>query len=890
MPEEPKATWAERLLFSRRPPAATADTRFTSGLALDQVHENLVISGTGQVTAWYLAGQQRWSFRTMADRNAVLAAHATRLSELIGRRVHTRVTHRPYPVTRWAEALHHTAVAPLPGWPEYLEEEQRKVARLPLDDKLVFYGVRLGRFSVLARSASRFSSRAGTRQLRALERDRASVDRTMAAAGFSAVPAGPADMDWLMTRSLGLCLPAPALPAVQPNGRWGREDLAEWVDGIAWSAEPFAHHVRVSGFRNNTQVERYVSVLTLGRMELLPVPEGQGPWLQRLDRLPFPYEVAMTCDVRAAEEVEKEVRNQLSRIKHQVQHHHEHGEEEPIALERQNALGREIEDELRTGFNGTSTRVKAWVRIAVAGRTPDEVQERVEAVTKLYSPSVVVHRGIDQYAMAREFIPGEPLANDAHVRRMPVTTMAGALPAATAEVGDRVGPNLGYTSGISRRAVMWHPFLAQEQRERSGLTPVLGTLGAGKSTLGGKICYDSVRMGVPWIVLDPSGPLTKLAGLPELRAFSQVINLTDAEPGTLNPYRIVPDPRREHYLATDYADRPFPEEAAQRAWQADVKKASATRTTLALDVLRGMLPQQLADDRETQKVLLKAGRAVQSEAEQNPAAGGTSALSPHDLIRHLIKDGREHATDIAEFLQQAAEMPQGQLIFPSADGGDDAYKTRNWRLTVMSLRGIVLPQPGTARGEWSTEESYSVSLLYLAGWYAQRAIYDRPMHERKGLWLDESHVLAAVSSGRELLRKTGRDSRKHRVRCLYCTQNGQDILSAGVGDWVEEVFVGRTVGIDAQRAALQLLNVDQGHGYEQVLEGLSPLDRRSDDRLGNREFIFADGNGGIERITVTLEGRPGLLNVLSPTSNPALARPENPWTQPGVLTLAKGER
>jgi hypothetical protein len=349
----------------------------------------------------------------------------------------------------------------------------------------------------------------------------------------------------------------------------------------------------------------------------------------------------------------------------------------------------------------------------------------------------------------------------------------------------------------------------------------------------------------------------------------------------------VPDPKREHYRAADYLDRPDPAEAALRAWAADTKKAAATRTTLAIDVLRGMLPVQMADDRETQKVLLRAGRAVQGEAEQDAREGKMRALSPHDIIRHLEKDEREHAVDVADFLKQASEMPQGQLIFPAVDGGDDTYKTQHWRLTVMSLRGIVLPQPNSARSEWSTEESYSVSLLYLAGWYAQRAIYERDMHERKGLWFDESHVLGAVSSGRELLRKTGRDSRKHNVRCLYSTQNGQDILNAGVADWVEEVFVGRTVGADAQRAALQLLGVDPGHGYEQVLEGLSSLDRRSEERRGNREFVMADGNGGIERITVTLEGRPGLMQVLDTTANPAAVLGDNPWTRSSVLSLAK---
>jgi hypothetical protein len=68
------------------------------------------------------------------------------------------------------------------------------------------------------------------------------------------------------------------------------------------------------------------------------------------------------------------------------------------------------------------------------------------------------------------------------------------------------------------------------------------------------------------------------------------------------------------------------------------------------------------------------------------------------------------------------------------------------------------------------------------------------------------------------------------------------------------VFVGRTDDEEAQREALRLLKVPTGVGYEQMLGTLSPRPRH-DDRPDDtpRQFIFADGHGGVEKIRIDLE-------------------------------------
>ncbi|GAA2686925.1 ATP-binding protein [Streptomyces lunalinharesii] len=864
---------------------------YLSGLQLTDVIGNLVVSRTGTVTAWYVAAPQRWSFLSNDDRNTLLVTHAQRLADLTGRRLHLRITHRPYPVARWARALDESVIHPLPGWDRYLHEEQLKVAQLPLDNKVVYYGVRIGRLSGLGRTTAKYL-RASQRELDALGRELQEVDSTMGAAGMSAIPATPDEMHWLLVRSLSLGLPAPLDVPPQTTDHWHTADLAEYTDAAEWrSPEPYGPHIEVIGTRDGRQLRRYVSVLTMGRMSLPAIPEtGHAPWLQRLDRLPCPYEVSATFEVREGDEVNKEMRDQLQRIYHQVRHHQEHGVDIPQQLARQRQQGLDTEDEVRSdGFAGVSTRVRGWIRIAVAGTTPEQVHDRAQRVERLYKGHILIHHGADQYRMAREFIPCEPLANDAYQRRMPVTTLAGALPAASALVGDRSGPNLGYTSGASRRAVMWHPWRSTEVHERSGLTVIVASPGGGKSTLAGKIAYDSARMGVPFTVLDPSGPLVRLCQLPELRPFSREVDLMAAEPGTLNPFRIIPDPRADHYTPDlpAYRDKPDPREAAERAYRAAVQSAQAQRRTLAVDVLRGLLDSSLRSSEATNKALLMASQRADTSVNSSPYA----IIS---ALRAMEGSLEEHAKHLAELLEGAAELPQGQLIFPQVDGGDDTYLTEHHRLVVMSLRGLSLPTAGVPSNEWTLEEQYSMPLLYLAGWYAQRTIYHREMSERKGLFLDEAWALLSVSSGRALAKKTGRDSRKHNCRSLVASQDAGDLIAADLANWIDSVFLGRTTSAEAQRAALQLLGISPGSGYERVLAELSQPRRDSSGQHKadqfDREFVFADGVSGIERIRIALQHRPSLLQALNTTAAPLAAKTaeSNPWMSDDVLDLVKG--
>ncbi|MGH3566725.1 MAG: ATP-binding protein [Pseudonocardia sp.] len=417
------------------------------------------------------------------------------------------------------------------------------------------------------------------------------------------------------------------------------------------------------------------------------------------------------------------------------------------------------------------------------------------------------------------------------------------------------------------------------------------------SFLTGLIVYKTLRAGARWTVLDPSGPLAELTRLPELAPFSRHINLLRADPGILNPYRVVAEPRPDHFLD---------EEDPERAWRRERSLAAATRRRLVLDVLTGLLPFEVARLPHTRIVLLRAVRDVGGAADRHPGQVIDS------LRRHAV-DGEDHAGVVADFLEERRELPQAALLFPDVSRHDPWQADRDYRLTVLTMQGMTLPRPGSPREEWTDNESLAVELLNLASWLTQRTIYDADRNLRKGVALDETHFLSQVPTGKVLIDRLARDSRKFNVRALFASQLAGDLLRvSGFASLVNAVFVGRTDDEEAQAEALRLLRVPTGVGYEQMLGTLSPRPRH-DDRPDDtpRQFIFADGHGGVEKIRIDLEGphlehvrealdtnpdasrvsvrgvpaAPVRAAVPAPDPRPPLARL---GSDPGVVALAAG--
>ncbi|GAA0533291.1 ATPase [Saccharopolyspora subtropica] len=827
---------------------------YTPSIAARSIDGHLLRTGQ-DVFAWYRLAPQRWSFRSDSQRQDLIAAIAGQYAELQGRWLHLRVTTRPYPIRMWAEAHVHNVRNPLPDTPgalsfdDYMVGEQQQLMGRSMAEKEVYLGVQVQTRNVVDRAVERAAPllrrvfpEAVDAELVALDSEIEHLDQVIGSAGLDGRPVTAEEMSWLMHRSCSLGLPAPRnLPAV-PGAPWEPEDLASFTDAADMHQDPYAPTVTVRGRTgSNAGVTRHVAVLTVGQTHGLQIPEIDDPWMQHSDRLPAPVEWSARIYVRRPEDVAGELQRQMNKVRSQVRHYtEEHGLEPPTSLARQANRVLEIDDEMTSGFTALATRVKSWWRLAVSGPTERDALRLAQQILDLYKPKIAIEHPEAQYAMAREFIPGEPLANGAYLRRGSVVWAASAVPQATAEVGDRRGILLGETCTATRRPVAWDPWMAQEVRDASGLTAMVAGLGGGKSFLGGGIVYKTLRSGAHWTLLDPSGPLAELCELPELRPYARPINLLNAQPGILNPYRVVAEPELEHFVDED---------DPERSWRRERALAAATRRRLVLDVLTGLLPYEVARLPQTRIVLLRAVRAVGGRPDAHPGM-------VFEALRRDASEHHEHAVVVADFLDEIRERMS--LLIPEANA-DPYSERREDRLTVLTMAGLTLPKDGVGREHWTDAEALGVEMLNLAAWLTQRSIYERPKNERKGVWIDEAFFLSEVPTGRVLMNRFARDSRKWNVRVLLSSQIPADFLRIqGFVSLLDSVFIGRLDDEQAQADALRLLKVPVGAGYEQVVAALGrrpgPARNATERDRSPRQFIFGDGAGGVEKIRIDFSG------------------------------------
>ncbi|HET6530410.1 MAG TPA: ATP-binding protein [Actinoplanes sp.] len=814
------------------------------------------------VTAWYSLPEVRWAFRPDAEREALLSAISEQYAGLAGFRLHLRRTNRPFPADEWARTVDSFTPHPLPdvvggtSWSDHLVAAQRHLLSVNHAEGQTYLGVTFARRSLGDTFAERilriFGRGTSDGERRKLGRTVEQFDEVLNAFGMRGRRVTPQELEWLLYRSVALCMAPPTAMSPVTNGQWDTGDLLALTEQVERYRTPYGSTVKLVNRMSGE--ERHVAVLSVGRMEPLEIPEKHEPWMHFHERLPWPMELSSRIDILGSGSSFKNLEHRLRMIRSQQLDYAEHGIDAPPELERLAKRALVIGDEMTTGLPVESARAHGWHRIAVGGRTREECLERARRLIQLYSRElrISLQHPKNQDQLAREFIPGEPIANTGYVRRMPVKLLAAALPQAASTVGDRRGDLIGRTAGTCRRPVFLDLHFPMEVRERSGLGVFVAEPGGGKSTLMGALGYLNARRGVQVTLLDPSGPLARLCQMPELRPYSRVLNLTGSEQGTLAPYALIPTPVRTEFQHGPAGDREF---------EIAVSNARAERRMLVQDICSMLVPPQVAREASTATLLRHAVRQVPAEE--------TSTLD--DVVRTLQGRDDHEGKELANLLLDTAEMPLALLFFgspPSHLLGADAA------LTVITMAGLRLPDLKIEREYWSAEESLALPMLHTAHRLAVRRCYGGSMSARKMVGLDEAHFMEGWRSGRSFLVRLARDSRKWNLAALVASQNPRDILGLDVQNLVSTVFVGR-IAEDQEIAseALRLLRVPVHDGYEATLASLSQVDASSSHRLGFREFVMRDVDGRVQKVRVDVSYVEGLLDHLDTTPTAAKAAP-----------------
>ncbi|MBT8228104.1 MAG: hypothetical protein HKP61_08405, partial [Dactylosporangium sp.] len=849
----------KRTPLERAPKPRHKDRVPSIELAITEIAGHLTFTPNA-VTAWYWLPEVRWAFRPDAEREALLAAISEQYAGLAGFRLHLRRTTRPFPADHWARVVDGNSPAPLPtvpgapSWSDHLVAAQRHLLAVNHAEGQTYLGITFARRTLGDTLAERlgqlFRRGVGDAERRRMARIVEQFDEVLGAFGMRGRRVTPGELEWLLYRSVALCMATPDNISTVNHGDWERGDLLAFTEQIERYRSSYGSTLKL--VNRLTGEERHVAVLAVGRMEPLEIPERHEPWLHFHERLPWPMELSSRVDILGPNDSFRNLEHRLRLIRSQQKDYAEHGIDAPPELERLAKRALIIGDDITTGLPVDSSRAHGWHRIAVGGATREECLERARRLTKMYSREMrlALQHPKNQDWMAREFIPGEPLANTGYLRRMPVKLLAAALPQSASTVGDRRGDLIGRTAGTCRRPVFLDLHFPMEVRERSGLAVFVAEPGGGKSTLVGALGYLAARRGVQVTLLDPSGPLARLCSMPELAPYSRTLNLTGSEQGTLAPYALIPTPQRAHFPKAPGGDREF---------DIAMSNSRAERRMLVQDICMMLVPPQVAKEASTATMLRHAVRQVPAEE--------TSTLD--DVVKALRATGDNDAIELGNLLLDTAEMPLAMLFFGSPpDGllGADAA------LTVITMAGLRLPDLKIEREYWSAEESLALPMLHTAHRLAVRRCYGGDMTRRKLVGLDEAHFMEGWRSGRSFLVRLARDSRKWNLAALVASQNPRDILGLDVQNLVSTVFVGR-IAEDSEIAAeaLRLLRVPTDVGYEQTLASLSQVDTSSSSRLGFREFVMRDVDGRIQKMRADVGYVPDLLRYLDTT--PAAAGP-----------------
>ncbi len=801
-------------------------TRERRRLSLRYFDDRILLTDT-HAWAYYRIPTVPYEFTTPEERetlavNITIALAAIRMPDA---EVHLRTVHRSYPAAAWARRLDATSDGGT-GWLDYLDEMYRHVWSKDFWAKEVYLGVRLGQrgmrmqltggvfaqfISMYQRSEKALGMAddavsAGEIAKWADQAER--LGRALAASALAARHATADEIAWLLRHTLLGPIGDPPGSAV-PRHTWGSGEIEELFEGQVHNGRTLLHMEHMEG-------ESFAAFLSFSRFpDVMAFPEGE-PWLHFADSLPFPVEISSRMKLIPPAKASKDVSHKLAHARDMDIHIREAGAEAPIALAEQIEAARMLEHGItkeRLPF------VYGWHRLLVTAPTRQMCVHRVEAVIEHYRDIGidVVNSTGDQFSLLCESLPGDRIRLNAYIQRQPLYTIAGGVPTATVDLGDRttdgawVGPYIGETLGRARAIVHFDPLVAAA-RNRPTAIAITGEPGGGKTTLALLLIYQLALRGVTVAVIDPKGETESLVQLLQMRGRrARVLPLGSAAPGLLDPFSFGDD--------------------------------LAAKRTMATETLRLLLPR-MSEERES--AMIQAIGAV--AAQERPSLG--------KVIDHLEQSGDPASRNLGAVLRSMSEMRLARLCFHPSGG--EQIDAAGWT-TVFTLSGLSLPDAAVKRDDYSYEQRLSVALLYLVSQFARRLLNGLDRRLPKAIFLDEAWAITATPEGAKLVPEVSRMGRSRNTALILVSQNAGDLLNEQVTNCISGVFAFRSTERVEVANVMALLGVEPSDDHKAVLRS-----------LGNGECIFRDLDGRAGRIGVDLISA-DLLRWLD--TNPTRAKP-----------------
>jgi RecA/RadA recombinase len=785
-------------------------SRGRSRLGVRYFDDRILLTDT-HAWAYYRIPSVSYEFTTPEEREALatnitVALAAIRMADA---EVHLRIAHRSYPAHAWATGLDATSDGG-PGWRDYLEQTYQHVWSKDFWGKEIYLGVRLGQRGVRAQLSGGVFSQfrgvyahgerglglndetVGTPEVVKWTESAERLGRALNASALAARHATSGEIAWLIRHTLMQTAGEP-LPSATKRRKWGSGEIDMLFEGQIHNGRSMLCLEHMSG-------ESYTATISFARFpDVMSFPDGE-PWLHYADSLPFPVEFSSRMKLIPPAKASKDVSRRLAHARDMDAHIREAGAEAPIALAEQIAAARMLEHGItkeRLPF------VYGWHRLIVAAPTRELCVRRVEAVVEHYRDIGidVVNSTGDQFSLLCESLPGERIRLTSYVQRQPLYTIAGGMPTATVELGDRIdtggagwiGPYIGETLGRARSIVHFDPLLAAA-RNRPTAVAITGEPGGGKTTLAMLLIYQLALRGATVAVIDPKGDAESLVEyLRRQGRKARVLPLGAAAPGLLDPFS----------FGVDLSEK----------------------RTMATETLRLLLPR-MSEERES--AMIQAVGAV----------AGTERPSLGKVITYLEEADDPAWKNTGAVMRSISEMRLARLCFaPSVGQQIDA---EGWT-TVFTLAGLTLPDTATSRDDYSYEQRLSVALLYLVSQFARKLLNGIDRTAPKAIFLDEAWAITSTPEGAKLVPEVSRMGRSRNTALILVSQNAGDLLNEQVTNCLSGVFAFRSTERGEVANVMSLLGVAPSDEHKAVLRS-----------LGNGECIFRDLDDRAGRIGIDL--------------------------------------
>lgn len=505
----------------------------------------------------------------------------------------------------------------------------------------------------------------------------------------------------------------------------------------------------------------YQALLAVGALAETPVfPGAQAELLHApLDALGFPVDAVLHArwlgNREALGQVQKRIVDAEQTYRDQLQSSIGPGWQ----ADDDRTLAREYEQVLQSGAR--PPMLWASMSLAVGAADRKQLECRVERLRTAYG-QVQLHRprGLQEQLWLDHLVRVDGGRVRDYVQQLTAQQFGATVPTATTVVGDDHGAALGrLTSGLG--STVLYDIAAPPRESRPSAVMLAGTLGAGKTICALVMALAALADGGMVVDFDPKDD-HGWTNIPALDGRLDVLELGagEATAGVLDPLVVAPPDLRED-LTLSYLLELLPDTPA--GWEHAIARA-------VRDVARRPDP---------------TARAVLHRLRELEGSAGAQA---------------------ADALEVLAEVGLGRLAFgthhqPPAGAVAD--------VTTMRIPGLTLPEQGIDRADYTRAERISVATLSLVAAKALQLVsLDRSRH--KVVIIDEAWFLYATPSGRALLNRLTRFTRRYNATVLLLTQLLEDLelLRKLVRTWLlfghddeEQIKLGlQLIGVQASDA------------------------------------------------------------------------------------------